>query len=54
MAEPGADLEHEAARIAYQLGCEVRELREGKGWCQTRLAQEANMTQSAVARFEAG
>ena len=29
-------------------------LREQKGWSQTQLAQAASMTQSAVARFEAG
>jgi transcriptional regulator with XRE-family HTH domain len=32
----------------------VRRLREGTGWSQTQLAREAGMTQSAVARFEAG
>jgi transcriptional regulator with XRE-family HTH domain len=32
----------------------MRELREGHGWSQNRLAQAAGMTQSAVARFEAG
>ncbi|MGH3322637.1 MAG: helix-turn-helix domain-containing protein [Streptosporangiaceae bacterium] len=54
MAEPGAVEAYEAARLAYQLGRAVRELREERGWSQTRLADEAGMTQSAVARFEAG
>ena len=54
MAEPGAVEEYEATRLAYELGKAVRELREQHGWSQTRLAQAAGMTQSAVARFEAG
>ena len=54
MAEPGAAEEYEATRLAYELGRAVRELREQHGWSQTRLAEAAGMTQSAVARFEAG
>lgn len=54
MAEPGAAEEYEATRLGYELGRNVRELRERHGWSQTRLAQAAGMTQSAVARFEAG
>jgi ribosome-binding protein aMBF1 (putative translation factor) len=54
MGEPGAQAEYEAARLAYELGRAVRELREQRGWSQTTLAQASGMTQSAVARFEAG
>jgi transcriptional regulator with XRE-family HTH domain len=54
MAEPGAADRYEATRLAYTLGKAVRELREQHGWSQTQLAQTAGMTQSAVARFEAG
>jgi ribosome-binding protein aMBF1 (putative translation factor) len=54
MAEPGAVDAYEAARLAFELGRRVRELREQRGWNQTQLAHEAGMTQSAVARFEAG
>jgi ribosome-binding protein aMBF1 (putative translation factor) len=54
MAEPGATEAYESARIAHELGRAVRELREQLAWSQARLAEAAGMTQSAVARFEAG
>jgi ribosome-binding protein aMBF1 (putative translation factor) len=54
LAEPGAAEAYEAARLAFELGRAVRELREQRGWSQTRLARAAGMTQSAMARFEAG
>ncbi len=54
MAEPGAEHAYEAARLAYELGGTVRRLREARGWSQTELARAAAMTQSTVARFEAG
>jgi ribosome-binding protein aMBF1 (putative translation factor) len=54
MAEPGAAEAYEAARLAFELGAAVRELRLERGWSQAELAAAAGMTQSAVARFEAG
>jgi transcriptional regulator with XRE-family HTH domain len=54
MAEPGAKTAYEAARLAHELGRNVRSLREQKGWSQSQLGRAASMTQSAVARFEAG
>jgi ribosome-binding protein aMBF1 (putative translation factor) len=54
MAEPGAADAYDAARLAYELGWQVRELRVQQGLSQTELARRAGMTQPAVARFEAG
>lgn len=54
MAEPGAEEAYESARLAFELGSAVRELRLARGWSQTELASAAGMAQSAVARFEAG
>lgn len=54
MAEPCAAEAYEAARLAYELGAAVRKLRLERGWSQAELAGAAGMTQSAVARFEAG
>jgi transcriptional regulator with XRE-family HTH domain len=54
MDEPGADEAYEAARLAFELGKAVRELRERRSWSQAQLAKASGMTQSAVARFEAG
>lgn len=54
MAEPGAEESYEATRLAFELGSAVRHLREQLGWTQTQLARAADMSQPAVARFEAG
>ncbi len=54
MAEPGAADAYDAARLAFELGRRVRELRVQQGLSQTELARRAGMTQPAVARFEAG
>jgi ribosome-binding protein aMBF1 (putative translation factor) len=54
LAEPGAAEAYDNARLAFQLGRSVRELRERRGWSQMQMAKAPGMTQSAVARFEAG
>jgi ribosome-binding protein aMBF1 (putative translation factor) len=54
LAEPGAVEAYEAARLAFELGAAVRELRLARKWSQAELASVAGMTQSAVARFETG
>ncbi|MEU5407804.1 helix-turn-helix domain-containing protein [Nocardia asteroides] len=54
MKEPGAAEAYGAARLAFELGRTIRKIREDRGWSQSTLADAAGMTQSAVARFEAG
>jgi transcriptional regulator with XRE-family HTH domain len=54
MSEPGAKDAYEATRLAHELGKSVRNLRERKGWTQADLAGLSGMTQSTIARFEAG
>lgn len=54
LSEPGAAEAYETARLAFELGATVRGLRLARGWSQAELAAAAGMTQSAVARFEAG
>lgn len=54
MAEPGAVEAYAAARLAFELGRTVREMREQRRWTQAQLAAAAGLTQPAVARFEAG
>jgi ribosome-binding protein aMBF1 (putative translation factor) len=54
MDEPGARRAYQAAKLAHELGCNIRELRTQRGWTQSQLATAAGMTQPAVARFEAG
>ncbi|MGH3693771.1 MAG: helix-turn-helix domain-containing protein [Pseudonocardiaceae bacterium] len=41
MAEPGAADAYDAARLAYELGRRVRELRVQQGLSQTELARRA-------------
>ncbi|MDP2288627.1 MAG: helix-turn-helix transcriptional regulator [Actinomycetota bacterium] len=43
-----------AAKLAFELGEQVRGLREQRGWSQRDLAKLTGMTQPGIARFEAG
>ncbi|MGH3608074.1 MAG: hypothetical protein ACRDRD_08305 [Pseudonocardiaceae bacterium] len=52
MTEPGAQEAYDAAKLAFALGRQVRELREQRGCSQTRLARAAAMTQPRGSRPE--
>lgn len=54
MEKPAARAGYQDARIAYQLGRQVRELREAHGLSQRELAERMHTTQSVIARLEAG
>ncbi len=43
-----------AAQLAFELGEQVRAIREERGWSQRELAALTGMSQPAIARFEAG
>jgi predicted transcriptional regulator len=43
-----------AARLAFELGEQVRLMREERGWSQRELSALTGMSQPAIARFEAG
>jgi ribosome-binding protein aMBF1 (putative translation factor) len=52
--DPEAQAGYAQARRAYEVGREVRRLREEAGLTQRQLAGRAGMTQSVIARLEAG
>jgi len=51
---PEAKLAYERARRDYELGVQIRQLREAAGINQTELARRMGTSQPAVARLEAG
>lgn len=54
LAAPEAREGYWRAQRAYQIGQEVRRLREGAGLSQRQLAEKMGSTQSVIARLEAG
>jgi transcriptional regulator with XRE-family HTH domain len=54
MKSPAARAGYERARVAYEVGRMVRELREARGLSQRALAERMGTTQSVVGRLEAG
>ena len=45
---------YSAAQLAFELGEQVRAMREERGWSQRELSALTGMSQPAIARFEAG
>jgi transcriptional regulator with XRE-family HTH domain len=54
MAKPATRKGYEDARVAYELGRRLRDLREAYGLTQRQLAERVGTTQSVIARLEAG
>jgi ribosome-binding protein aMBF1 (putative translation factor) len=52
--KPAVRASYEKARLAYELGRQVRELRQSHGLSQRELAERMHTTQSVIARLEAG
>lgn len=54
LRRPEARAAYEDARLAYEIGRQVRELREAQELSQSQLAERLGTTQSVIARLEAG
>jgi ribosome-binding protein aMBF1 (putative translation factor) len=54
LMKPGAQWAYGEAMRSFQLGEEVRRLRSERGLSQQELAERMGVTQSVVARLEAG
>ena len=54
LSEPEVRQAYEAAQRAFQIGEEVRRLRTERGLSQQELAKRMGLSQSVVARLEAG
>lgn len=48
------DVAYDAARLAIEVGEQIREAREAAGLSQRQLARQMSTSQAAVARLEAG
>jgi ribosome-binding protein aMBF1 (putative translation factor) len=54
IGDPEIRAGYERARLAFELGEQVRRLREARGMSQQELARRAGTSQPAIARLEAG
>jgi len=54
LERPVARASFEKTRLAYELGLQIRQLRESHGLSQRELAERMRTTQSVIARLEAG
>ena len=54
LGDPEVRAAYEKRRLAYELGQQVRRLREDAGLTQEELAERIHSTQGTIARLEAG
>ena len=54
LAEAGASEPDPLAELAFSLGAEVRELREGLGWSRSLLTRYSGTSRAWLVRLEAG
>jgi predicted transcriptional regulator len=54
MASPEGQRGYQRAKLAYEIGTQVRELRQKAGLTQAELAALVGSSQAAIARLEAG
>jgi ribosome-binding protein aMBF1 (putative translation factor) len=54
IGKPAPEDSYDDARLTYELGNRVGELRESRGLSRLELAERMHTTQSVIARLEAG
>ena len=54
LSTPEARASYEESRLAYQVGCDIRKIRDAEGLSEERLAQLSRIDAADVQRIERG